>query len=500
MLKTMCVPKSECDFGPCNLDIINNDFIVKINGVVTTVYNNRCSAIPFNRVYDCKQRDIFQSEILGMVSFESDNAVNIEVECKKPFKNAIIRPISKKVITNQIGSKVKFTLSKKGQYVLEFDNEHIALNFFFNEINNFSNKDKYTYYFGPGIHNIGVLSLKSNDKVYIDKDSILLGAIYGENINNILVEGYGQINSCTMDRVAPHMLNRGNIMFVNCENIKIDGVILQDSSMWVCSLYNCSNVKINNIKITGQWRFNTDGIDIVSCKNIDIKNSFIHAFDDVITLKGYSLYKKFTIDTVENIHVDNCVMWCGWGRTIEIGIESYALEFKNIIFENCDLIHNSAVCIDFQNGNCAHYHDIEIKNCNIEYQSTTLPEIYQEKYEQVYDGYGKLGFPYFIWMDNHAFPYFFNKIKEGDISGIRELYADKLDTRGLTTDIKISNINIFADDGLPKFKIYIKSINDIVFDNIFIDNIYINNIKQNDISNFDVVVDNRIKNIKIIKD
>ena len=495
MIRTVEIPIKKSTFGSNNIDIFNKDFKVKINGQEVTCYNSRCSAIPFNRIFDGNQRNINQSELLGHVSFEADESVIVEVECEKQFSTAIVRPLSKGIATKIDGKKVTFTLDKVGQYVLELDDEHTCLNLFFNPVNDFKKKEEYNYYFEAGIHYVGELRLKDGDKVYIDKDAMILGAIYAESVSDILIEGYGTINGKVLARNESQHFNRGNIMLINCKNIVINGPILVDASYWVAALYNCENIEINNIKITGQWRYNTDGIDLVSCRNAVIKDSFVHAFDDVIVIKAYSLYEKYTIDVVENIMVDNCVLWCGWGRTIEIGIETAAKEYKNITFKNCDLIHNSAVAIDIQNGNNAFIHDVVVKDSNVEFQKSTMPEIYQETYEQVYDGYGKIGMPYFVWIDNHRFFGFTNKMFSDNSAVARKPeYDDAETTFGSVEDVLIDNVNIYADEGLPNFKIKVRSVkDDVVFDNITISNVLVNGEKVVSAERFDMDIDERIE-------
>ena len=95
MIRTVEIPMKKNTFGSNHIDIFNQDFKVKINGQEVTCYNSRCSAIPFNRIFDGNQRNINQSELLGHVSFEADEKVTIEVECEKEFSTAVIRPLSK---------------------------------------------------------------------------------------------------------------------------------------------------------------------------------------------------------------------------------------------------------------------------------------------------------------------------------------------------------------------------------------------------------------------
>ena len=76
---------------------------------------------------------------------------------------------------------------------------------------------------------------------------------------------------------------------------------------------------LDNIKVFGQWRYNTDGIDIVNSQNITVKNTFVHSFDDTICIKGIDRYIHADC---EYILVENCVLWCDWGRCCEFGFET----------------------------------------------------------------------------------------------------------------------------------------------------------------------------------
>ena len=493
MLKTVSVPKLRSDYNNKTLDIVNTDFSVKINGQVVDCFQSRCSKIPFNRIYEGEQRNLNQTEILGFISFESDSPVEIEVTNKKPFENAVVRPLSKKISTEKSGDTVKFILSEYGQYNLELDDEHNSLSIFFNEIREFKSKEFYTYYFGAGAHFVGMLNLKSGDKVYIDKDAIVYGGIYAKDSSDILIEGYGVIDGKCLNRLARGFFNRGNVYMENCKNVKIDGIIMQDSAFWVSAFFNCDGVYINNVKLTGQWRYNTDGVDFVNCKNASLTNSFLHCFDDALVIKAMSHCQDVTIDVVENIRVDNCVFWCNWGRTIEFGIETVAKEYKNISVTNCDLIHNSASAIDIQNGNCALIHDILIENVNVEFHKSTMPEVYQERLDQEYNGYGKIGMPYLIWIDNHKYTLggglseYDKMVKEYEGAG----------EFGMVKDLSINNVRVFAEEGLPKLKMKILSLDEKKpFENISITGLTVNGQKAT-ADMFELVVDERIENLKI---
>ena len=70
-------------------------------------------------------------------------------------------------------------------------------------------------------------------------------------------------------------------------NAKIGGIILRDPQEWAgVRPQQCENIDIDNLKLIGFWRYNADGIDIVSSRNVTIRNCFVRAFDDNIVIKG----------------------------------------------------------------------------------------------------------------------------------------------------------------------------------------------------------------------
>ena len=49
---------------------------------------------------------------------------------------------------------------------------------------------------------------------------------------------------------------------------------MRDSSTFGLICANCEDVRIDNIKGIGMWRYNSDGIDLFNCKDAIIKNCF----------------------------------------------------------------------------------------------------------------------------------------------------------------------------------------------------------------------------------
>lgn len=465
--------------------LINTDFEVKINGEPCAVRECRVSKYPFNRHWPGRQRPYNQSESAGFISFSADETVEIKVKRKQAFDSAIIRPLSKKVDVSVADEEVSFRLTEHGQYVLEFGDTHNVLHIFFNEIKEYPEAKNATVYFGPGMHFPGVITLRDNDVVYIDSEAVVFGSIYSTGANNVKIFGGGVVDNSCEERLTEHCYEnhtKGTFRIYNCENIDVSDIILTNSSTWAMSMFECKNIHIDNVKIVGHWRYNTDGIDIVNSEKVLVENCFIRSFDDTISIKA--IYDHNT--PVQDITVDRCVMWCGWGKNCEIGIETDTNEYKNITFKNCDLIHNSLGAMCISNGNIAEIHDVLFENMNVEFQSVTLCEVIQTEESQEYDG-GKGMAPCLIRNRLEAY-----SIRRISSTGIVRSTSEK---PGDIHDVVYRNINVYTDSQ-RKPRIILKSLFDKKIKNFKLENIFINGVKAENFERFETMFEN-VENVTI---
>ena len=361
-------------------------FRVFADGKPVRVEECRVSAVPFNTpVFRAEGRPLDQTEIAYFAQYCGELPVTVKVQRKTPCSRNLIRPISKGIGAEEKDGDILFTVREYGSYVLEGEDEHGALHLFFAEKSS-AKKEDVTYYFGPGVHKVGLLALKSGESVYLEQGAVLVGSIYGEGVENVRIFGRGIVDGSYERRANGHCYRKdtvGDIKFYSSKNIRVEGIILKESAIWVVNMFDCSNVLIDGIKIVGNWQYNTDGIDIVNSSDVTIRNSFVRSFDDGIVLKGIDAYAHHN---VTDITVENCVVWCGWGRTLEVGLETACEKYENIVFRNCDLIHNSFAALDVQNGDYATIRDVLFENIRVEFCSSCLPEQLQYTLEQKYDG------------------------------------------------------------------------------------------------------------------
>lgn len=166
---------------------------IKVNGKACKAEEVRVSAMPFNRVWPGKQRDISQSEIAYMVRIFEEEPVNIEIESEIEFKNVVVRPLSKDIVPCTEGKIITFNIKEYGQYTVEIDGQHHALHLFYDPQRDFAEYGNATYHFGPGEHHPGLIRVNSGDRIYIDKDAVVYGSLFGVQVSDVMI----YVNSST---------------------------------------------------------------------------------------------------------------------------------------------------------------------------------------------------------------------------------------------------------------------------------------------------------------
>ena len=465
----------------CHKEPISEDFRVFVNGKEVPVYTCRISKYPFNRVWTGYQRQIDQTELVSFVNLVSDEDLYLEVIPNRSYRKILIKPYSKGVIFEENDGKISFALRDQGQYVFETDSYHGCLYIFNSKPMEAPPADSVTYYFGAGVHFPGKITLHSDESVYIDKDALVFGCIFAENAENIRIFGNGLLDDSGEERVNIHCYEpytNGNIKFYDCRNIKIEGVLMRNSSIWCLNFFGCFDAVADDIKIFGQWRYNTDGIDIVNSQRITVRNSFIHSFDDTVTIKGIDRYA--TTDNCD-ILIEKCVLWCDWGKTCELGLETACLYYHDIIFRDCDILRAGNTALDIQNGDCAEIYDILFENIRVEYNSFDTKEVYQRTDDQVYDAENTIAVPYLIHIAN---PRFRTKAMSSLWKIPMELLAD-VNLSGIqyatAHDIVFRNITVYYDEDIPrqdgKYNVSIRvasSLSNVKHKNITVSDIRVN--------------------------
>ncbi|MBR6748327.1 MAG: hypothetical protein IKM07_05255, partial [Clostridia bacterium] len=202
----------------------------------------------------------------------------------------------------------------------------------------------------------------------------------------------------------------------------------RDSSTFAYIIANCEHVNVEWAKTIGMWRYNSDGIDTFNSRYIRVANCFLRDFDDSMVIKGI---KGWDGANQHHITVTGCTIWGDWGSCLEIGAETCADEYHDILWENCDIIHATHVFMRIHNTDRAWVHDMVVRDIRCEYSRYDRMPVYQ------YD----MKAPYPAWDTPWQPTLFHSPINDGPYSNDHIL--------GKTSGVRIENIQIFADYDMP---------------------------------------------------
>jgi polygalacturonase len=166
--------------------------------------------------------------------------------------------------------------------------------------------------------------------------------------------------------------------------VEIRGITVVDGGQWHVVPGGCKNVEIEDINIMSRV-CTGDGIDIVGCEDVIVRNSFIRASDDCICIKAASHPDPAANRNVKNILAESCVLWNAEpGNALEIGYELRCDEVCDITFRDIDVVHceyegsQSGGVLTIHNADRAYIHDIYYEDIRIEaasYCSISMPEM-----------------------------------------------------------------------------------------------------------------------------
>ncbi len=231
--------------------------------------------------------------------------------------------------------------------------------------------------FGPGRYLTGTIYLKNDVTITLENGSEILGStnpwdydknatvnwqslIFAIGQRNIGIRGKGTINGQGA-KTANNMvdiINRGlyddplrngrpyegnrpqNIYFRECSNIVVEGITLRDPASWNQTYDQCTNLLVDGITVDSKSYWNNDGIDVIDCDGVTLRNCNIDAADDVFCFKSHS-----ADHICQNVVVENCV-----GRSSANGLKFGTVSrggFRNFKIKNLTIYNTYRSAITF---------------------------------------------------------------------------------------------------------------------------------------------------------
>jgi hypothetical protein len=230
-------------------------------------------------------------------------------------------------------------------------------------------------YFGPGVHEAGVIELKDGETMYLAEGAWVKGIVNSIGTKNVTIRGRGVLDASGFARrpasagapaeAAPQRqpARRNMIYFERTEGARVEGITLVNSPTWTFYVRNTLGTRVDGIHIlNGRGACSTDGIDLVSSSDARVENVFIRTNDDNVVIKN-------TDDKpIHDVTVRKSVFWnepCG--NAIEIGFELRSSKIEKVRFEDIDIIRvERGSAISIHNGDSALVEDVVFDGIRVE--------------------------------------------------------------------------------------------------------------------------------------
>ena len=282
--------------------------------------------------------DLDTKFIASMAYFDFSGSVEVMIKKNNGLLNQVnIRPKSSGVQPKVNGNTITFSLNKPSKLSIEIDGDRLHnLHLFANAIEKDKPdpKDPNVMYFGPGVHQPhdqpgDVYHIPSGKTVYVDGGAIVKAKFLIDNAHDVTIRGRGII-----------MQPERGVEIRNSKNVIVEGLTFINPSHYTIYGGQTSNLKINNIKSFSSKGW-SDGIDLMSCSDVEIDDVFMRNSDDCIAIYGHRW--DFYGDA-RNYLIHNSILWADIAHPTNIGLHGNAPGpgdvIENITFSNIDILEH----------------------------------------------------------------------------------------------------------------------------------------------------------------
>lgn len=338
-------------------------YAVTVNGVKVPVRAEMITDTPFN-----------------IAMFSAEGACEVEITVLKNMDKFKLSPTAYGLSPIQNGNKITFKFDAPKHLLFEM-NDTVPLILISTpyETEIPDKNDPNVLYFDKGVHEAGVINLKSNQTVYIASGAVVIGRIQGVNIENAKVLGRGILEAkkyttpdypgATDPAIVKGVLSGMNrtkaVFFQDSKNCKVSGIGVRNCKEWQTLYLRNKGFEIYDMNIMGV-HVNNDGIDLDTVEDFYIHGNFIMAGDD-----GFGWHTLRATDTKEeptrNITAENNTIYnVTAGNAIRFGSSMETNLWENITIKDTYILkaRANAVMLDIQDW--ALVKNVYIENVYIE--------------------------------------------------------------------------------------------------------------------------------------
>lgn len=297
----------------------------------------------------------------SLVAFDFLGSVDIRIEVAnvEQVEQVRVRPLSREIVPAVEGNEIRFTLHKPAKLSIEINGDILEnLHLFACKMEeDVPTPSEDVLFFGPGVHELPnqEIYLDSGKTLYLAGGAVLRGTIKCYDAENVVIRGRGCIDlqpwtpkdPTRNDREEQPKYSYRGLEIVRSRNIQIEGIMVLDSCHYCVYLGQSSKVSISNVKLFDCTRWG-DGIDCMSCSDIEVEDAFIRTSDDCIAIYGQRWDYR---GNVSNITVRNSILWADVAHAINIGLHGNSPEgntLENLTFQYIDILEHKELTPQYQ--------------------------------------------------------------------------------------------------------------------------------------------------------
>jgi hypothetical protein len=319
------------------------------------------------------------AERASFAIFDMQGEVEVSVRPGRPFRDAEVLPREAGVKATARDGEVRFTMAHPRHLTLVLDgSDRRPLHLFVGEPEQDvpDPGDPDVVYFGPGVHEIEGIEVKSGQTVYLAGGAVVRAklaadaagqyseqwkvtfhsgcALSVQDAQNVRIRGRGILDG----GLVPHP--GWNLVRVNrSRDVRVEGIMLRDAPNWNMIIRQSEGVRVSDVRIIS-GRLNSDGINSVNSRRVDVAGCFVRNHDDSIVVKTLE-----PDHPAENIRVSDCTVWNDWGYALGVTYETRSA-VRDVAFENCRILFARHWCMGLHVSDSATVSDIRFLNIHVD--------------------------------------------------------------------------------------------------------------------------------------
>ena len=241
--------------------------------------------------------------------------------------------------------------------------------------------------FPAGRYLTGTIQIKSNVRLRVEDQAILLGSTDAADYRNLdpFTDGSGNPmgfalivavdadhvgieGSGTIDGQGPKLKAKQNlytmrpflVRWVRCTNVTVRDVHLADPGAWTLNFFQSKDAVVEGVTIRARETklLNNDGINIDSSEHVRVRNCDVNSRDDALVIKSTSAKPS------RDIVASDCKLSTRT-NAIKLGTESLG-GFENISISNCQITNTQMAGIALYSVDGGDLHDVTISDVSMD--------------------------------------------------------------------------------------------------------------------------------------